>query len=433
MTNIARMRPETVGRQAPAFFTRAARGDATGRPMKAVIIGTGRVGCGFVGQVLRASGYEVVFLGREPSMLECLNKARRYYVHLVDGRSAERVVVDGVRAVSVQDADRAVQELAGAGLIATAVGSRNLPEVASLIAMSLRQRSAPANVIAFENSADAGRCLRNLVASQLPADFPVDKHGFSGAVLCRVISDWLRDKRTAGRLVVIGEPVTRFAVDGRALRAPLPAIEGMVVTNDFAAWFERKLYVFLAGHAVCAYLGFLRGHAHIHAAIADAEIRAAVIGAMREGQKGIAARYGSGFAGGEGFLRKIVSRFENSALNDSILRVAREPVRKLQPRDRLVGAARLAEAAGICPENLALGMAAALQFCHPADPISLTLRRDVELVGVDAVLRRVSGIKRGSSLGRLVAAACSRTGAITAAEPLSKPRVGYVGRPRVAA
>ena len=40
--------------------------------MRAVIVGTGRVGCGFVGPALRAAGYDLVFVGRNPVVVEHL-------------------------------------------------------------------------------------------------------------------------------------------------------------------------------------------------------------------------------------------------------------------------------------------------------------------------------------------------------------------------
>ena len=34
--------------------------------MRAVVIGPGRIGCGFAGHVLREAGYDVTFVGRPP-------------------------------------------------------------------------------------------------------------------------------------------------------------------------------------------------------------------------------------------------------------------------------------------------------------------------------------------------------------------------------
>ncbi|MFQ5859898.1 MAG: hypothetical protein ACE5LU_30245, partial [Anaerolineae bacterium] len=191
--------------------------------------------------------------------------------------------------------------------------------------------------------------------------------------------------------------------DGPSLRRPLPAIEGMIVANDYSAWIRRKLYIFSAGHATAAYLGYLKGYHYIHTAIRDPEIRAAVLAAMAEGQRGLAARYGPEVAGDERDLLDIVARFENAALNDPIVRVGRDPRRKLGAQDRLVGAARLAEKAGIRPVKLALAAAAAFCFYNPADPSAIDLHRRIETAGLGPVLQQISGLDPRWGLGRLVA------------------------------
>ena len=53
--------------------------------MRAVILGPGRIGCGFAGHLLHESGYELTFLAREPVMVEHLNRVRGYRLSLSDG------------------------------------------------------------------------------------------------------------------------------------------------------------------------------------------------------------------------------------------------------------------------------------------------------------------------------------------------------------
>jgi len=43
--------------------------------VRAAVIGPGRVGCGFVGKVLRDSGHEVIFVARDARLAEHLNQA----------------------------------------------------------------------------------------------------------------------------------------------------------------------------------------------------------------------------------------------------------------------------------------------------------------------------------------------------------------------
>ncbi len=368
--------------------------------MKAVVIGPGRIGCGFAGQLLRASGHEVSFLARNPALVDHLNRLQRYRVCLVGGVERREIVVDGVRAVSTADAESAVRELAAADLIVTAVGAGNLPRIAPLIAAGLQRRGTPVNTVAFENLSNAGPYLRQLVADHLPAGSALAGHGFSGSVVSRAVTERLGDPAGTEPLVFVGDPASTFAVSGPELHRPLPEIEGMIVTDDLAAWMKRKLYVFSAGHATCAYLGYLKGYHYIHTAIRDPEIRAVVLAAMREGQRGVAALYGPEFAGDESGLRLILARFENAALHDSITRVGRDPARKLAPEDRLVGAAQLAQRAGVRPARLGLAAAA---FCFdPDDPSAARLQSDIETAGLGPALRQVSGLDPRRGLGRLV-------------------------------
>jgi mannitol-1-phosphate 5-dehydrogenase len=255
--------------------------------MKAVIFGAGKIGCGFAGQLLRASGYELVFIGRSTEMIEQLNRRGVYEVNLMDGIRSQRILVDGVRSVPNSSTDEVAEEIAGADLVVTAVGPTNLPAVAPLIAKGLKIRKLPVNIIAFENLSNAGPFLRKLVVEELPQGFPIERFGFSGAVVSRAVTERRVDPET-GEVCFIADPPEQFIVDGGSLRAPFPGVQGMVVTDKFEAYIQRKLFTFSAGHAICAYLGHLKGYHYIHSAIRDPEIRRAVLAAMAEGQRGLA-------------------------------------------------------------------------------------------------------------------------------------------------
>ena len=68
------------------------------------------------------------------------------------------------------------------------------------------------------------------------------------------------------------------------------------------------------------------------------------------------------------YAKKELSRFSNLLLYDPIIRVAREPFRKLAPNNRLIGAAQLALFCGIVPENLIIGILSAFLYDKANDP-----------------------------------------------------------------
>jgi mannitol-1-phosphate 5-dehydrogenase len=370
--------------------------------MRAVVVGAGRIGCGFAGDLLDRSGYDLTFVTRSPAGADHLNRVGRYVVRLVGRRSIEERTVTLARAVHCSDAEAVAREIAGADVVATAVGPGRLAEVAPLIAAGLARRRTPVNVLAFENDTDPGARLRAVVAGTPGGDAVADRHGFSGALVPRVVSQMIGDRAGDDPLVFVGDPPNSFVVDVRRLVPPVPGIAGMVMTDDWAGWLYRKLYLFGAGHAMTAYLGHLKGYHYVHSAIRDPEIRATVRAAMAEGQRGVAARYGQAVAGGEADLDAILRRFENAALNDTIGRVGRDPRRKLAADDRLVGAARLAAAAGGSPEKLLFAVAAALCFADPVDVLAAELRREIARRGLDVILATVCGLEPSQGLGRVV-------------------------------
>jgi mannitol-1-phosphate 5-dehydrogenase len=369
--------------------------------MKAVVIGAGRIGCGLAGQLLRASGYDVTFITRNPEVAKNLNRNGGYHVLLTSATECHIVSVDGVKAVAASDGVAATAALTRADLIVTAVCSQNLPAIAPLIAQALSRRETPANVIAFENMPSVGECLRRLIASSMAEPGQVDRHGFSGAVISRMVTRRVGDPAQQTPLMFVGEAVEDVIVDGTALRAPLPKIRGMKLVDDYQPWVLHKLYTFSAGHATAAYLGWLKGYHYIHTAIHDPEIRKAVFKAMGEGQRGLAAKFGQEFASSRADLEAIVARFGNASLNDPIVRVARDPHRKLAADERLVGAGRLAEAAGAFPQQLALVTAAALCFSNSGDGKPCTAC--FEQSRAAETLNDICGLDAGHGFGRIVA------------------------------
>ncbi|HEX7288524.1 MAG TPA: 2-dehydropantoate 2-reductase N-terminal domain-containing protein [Candidatus Angelobacter sp.] len=368
--------------------------------MKAVVIGAGRIGCGLAGELLRASGYEVTFVTRDPRVVENLNRNGRYHVLLTSSRQSRKVTVDQVKALAIADEAAVVEALAQAEVIVTSVCSQNMGAIAPLIARGLALRTSPSNVLAFENMPSAGGCLRRLVVSYLPEGSDPDLHGFSGVVISRAVTRRLGDPAAEQPLTFIGDTIEDFVVERSALRGAIPAIKGMKLVDNYQAWALRKLYTFSAGHATAAYLGWLKGYHYIHTAIRDKEIREAVLTAMREGQRGLAAKFGEEFGGSPAELNAIVARFENAAINDPIVRVARDPERKLGSEERLVGAALLAEEAGVIPEQLAVVTAAALCFSSSGQAGQCTACYENSRAA--ETLNRICGLNAAHGFGRTV-------------------------------
>ncbi|MBM4459177.1 MAG: mannitol-1-phosphate 5-dehydrogenase [Chloroflexi bacterium] len=373
---------------------------------EAIIFGAGNIGRGFIGQLFSESGYRVVFVDVDRPLLDALNRRGAYTLRLVTNEEAGEVTVGPVRAIHAEDADQVGQAVACAEIGATAVGAAGLKHVAANVARGICRRAAegnplPLNLIICENLHGAAAIFRGMVQVHLAAgqhEFMAERIGFVDAVIARMAPALTPEMRQLDPSLMIVEPYKELPVDGDGFVGAPPTIVGMIPHTRFSFFTDRKLYIHNAGHAVLAYLGYLAGYEYGYQALADDEIYFQARGAMEESALALTRAYrppaGALLANVEDLLR----RFGNRALGDTVLRVGRDPIRKLARCDRLVGAALNAMAQGVQPVNLITGIVAALRFDHPADPIAGELQARLATDGIRRVLSEVCELPSGDLL-----------------------------------
>ncbi|GAH56240.1 unnamed protein product, partial [marine sediment metagenome] len=82
--------------------------------------------------------------------------------------------------------------------------------------------------------------------------------------------------------------------------------------------------------------------------------------------------------------------------------VGRDPIRKLSPTERLIGAANLTLEYRIIPENITRGIAAALFFNQEEDKEAVKLAELREKKGIDEVLKNICQIDPQGKLAQLI-------------------------------
>lgn len=376
----------------------------------AVIFGAGNVGRGFLGQLFSESGYTVVFVDVDRPLIAALNARRGYTIRLVDNDYAEEITISPVQALHAEETGMVAQTLLKADLAATAVGVRALPHIAPLVAAGIAQRAergikSPLNIIICENLKDAAATFRSMVAEHLsPAyhGYLQARVGFVDTVIGRMVPPPVPEVQTQDRSLIVVEPYKELPVDRRGFVGPVPEIVGLEPCDNFAAYTARKLYIHNCGHAMLGYLGHVRGHVFGYQALEDAAIRPLFERALAESKSGIVAAHGVEVGWLEAHIADLTRRFANRALGDTIFRLARDPLRKLGPTDRLVGAARLAEKVGVVPKALSWGIAAGYCFDDARDPLAVELQQRIASEGFDAVLADVSSIQADEPLAALV-------------------------------
>jgi len=168
-------------------------------------------------------------------------------------------------------------------------------------------------------------------------------------------------------LDVTVETFFEWVIDRTPFRGAEPAIPSATFVDDLAPYIERKLFTVNTGHAATAYFGYAAGLDKISDAMADAQVASRVRAVLQETKELLVAKHEFDAAAQEAYVEKILRRFSNPYLPDTVVRVGRAPLRKLSRHERFVGpAAELAER-GVQPSALLQAMAAALAFDDPGD------------------------------------------------------------------
>ncbi len=381
----------------------------------AVQFGAGNIGRGFMGQVLRESGFDTVFVDVSKTLVDDLNRRGSYPLRLLDAylQKARELTIDHFRALEADQENAVAEAIARARVVATAIGVANLEAISPLVAAGIQRRrerdAGPLDVYLCENMLGAAGLLAKHVVGRLDTSAGVWAHeniGFVGTSVARIVGGAGARLPDDDPLLVIADAHRDVPYDGQASRAGELGIEGFHPVNNFKAEVERKIFTHNLAHAGLAYLGYLRGHTYIHETFEDEFVRSVFDGALDETTEALLRRYRSDLDRAEHMeVRKDVRvRFGNPLLKDPITRVAKDPIRKLGHDDRIVGAAALCLSQGVTPNYIATVCGAALCYDYPGDPGAVRLQSMVEKTGVAEVLRQTSGIEPAGDFGRRVIA-----------------------------
>ncbi|EPQ50361.1 mannitol dehydrogenase domain protein [Gloeophyllum trabeum ATCC 11539] len=389
---------------------------------KAIHFGAGNIGRGFIGPLLVQSGYHVVFADVDAHIIDELNTKHSYQVHILDNASAaalddgqekkkqRRESVDSVSGVLTTHMDDVIKEFEDPAMqiVTTAVGPPVLAKIAPAIAQGLQGRRRAIgergvlNVIACENMVNQTTLLKDLVMQHLPDDDRAwaDAHvGWANCSVDRIVppADGLDGSNNP--LDVGVEDFYEWVVDERALKRDddvhMP-LAGMKLTQDLEGYIHRKLFTLNCGHAITAYLGYLKGYRTVDQAIRDPQIRDIVKGALEESGFALIRRHGFDEEEHREYIEKTLTRFENPNLKDDVNRVGRQPLRKLGREDRLLGPVYMAKEYQIPVSDLLRGIAAAFLYDIKDDPQSVELRQKIKDKGITKTVEEITGFEEGS-------------------------------------
>ena len=374
---------------------------------KAVHFGAGKIGRGFIAELLHDSGYEIIFGDVVDEIIDLVNKNHEYPLFLIDHNYEEKII-DHVSAYSnIKDEGKLIDEMCDAEIITTSVMATNLSKVAPLIARGLKKRleqgKEKAIVMACENAIMGTDILKKaILETRILTEEQIESIGvFPNTAVDRMVFGGVHNGKEG---IEVGDAF-ELVIEKNKLEDPnLEPIKGAEYVNDIMMYLQRKIYIINCGHAIAGYYGqVLKGYEIVQDSLRDSELLPQIREAMLESASALEKKYGFTHESLVEYMETMmIKRFTTPGVVDPISRVSREPIRKIAPNDRIMGPANNCEEYGLDNTYLLKGVACALKFQADGDLQAEELQNYIKDNGVEAAIVKYTGVKKDSHMYNVI-------------------------------
>jgi len=328
------------------------------RPL-GVIFGAGKVGRGFLAQLLNRAGWDFTLIDSHDKTVEKLQMNDGWEIYNLASGETERLKACEIMSTS----DDLSEVLGGADLILTSMGADHLVEWAQSIRRPLCQRLSNGciDLILAENHPRPAIAVRDaLLEGASPEEMGLIESNL-GVAQAQVLRSCIEPTSDQHPLTVQIQDHWILPLDGDALRTKI-TIEGFDLKPNFERELTRKLFTYNCVNAMVCYIGHLVGYEWLADAANNPTIAKLALQAGRESSAALVAAYGFDENEQHGWCNRALEKYQDKTIRDPIERNARDPNRKLGRFERLLGPIHLCKEHDLPYETLMIGVAAALRY-----------------------------------------------------------------------
>ena len=329
------------------------------RTPHAVIFGGGKVGRGFLAQLLSRSGWTFTLVEAHQETVNTLQKHGGWHTFNLATQETEWIEPQGVFHAS-QDLEKILDH---ADLILTSIGASHLQFWAQEIRNSLCKRleKGDLDLILAENHPRPAFAVRQALLQNASEEQEELIERRLGIAQAQVLRSCIEPLQTQHPLTVQIQDHWTLPLDGDALKTDF-SIQGFEKMPHFERELTRKLFTYNCVNAMVCYLGHLAGYEWLADAANDPRISAMALQAGQESSAALVAAYGFEPSEQKEWCERALAKYQDRTIRDPIERNARDPVRKLGRFERLIGPINLCKEHDLPHESLLVGVAAALQY-----------------------------------------------------------------------
>ena len=370
---------------------------------KAVHFGAGKIGRGFIAELLHDSGYEVVFGDVVDELVDLVNKEHEYPLFLIDHNYEEKIIDHVVAYSNIKNPEKLIDAMCEAEIITTSVMATNLPKVAPLITEGLKKRleqnQNKAIVMACENAMMGTDILKKaMIETNILSEEELDSIAvFPNTAVDRMVFGGVHNGKEG---IEVGDAYELVIEKNKLIDPNYEPIKGAEYVDDLMMYLQRKIYIINCGHAIAGYYGqALKGYEIVQDSLRDPELIPQIREAMLESASALEKKYGFTHESLVDYMETMmVKRFTTPGVIDPISRVSREPIRKIAPNDRIMGPANNCEEYGLDNTYLLKGVACALKFKSEGDAQAEELKNFIKENGVEEAIVKYTGVEKGSRM-----------------------------------
>ena len=380
--------------------------------MKAIILGAGRIGRGFVTELMTLNNIQVTFFDAMPAMVESLNREKEYTIHVLGNPDLDLRKTDVV-AYETSDTDKLAQCWQEADFVFTACGGKNLKSVGATLASAFKKMAAAgklhvSNIVTCENWIDPAKDLKEGILEKLSVQEAEEFEKYTGvseAVILCTGTGAPDPSKVANPMDTWVQNLRYLPIDRDRIKGEIPKLEYVEFVPAFGDLLKQKIYTNNTSVATVAYLGRLLGKTYVAESANDPQIEPILDGVYAEINQALVKGLGINEESQLAFSKRAKAKYTDPDIIDVVTRIGRDPIRKLGPEDRFIGPMTIAINAGVEPKNIALGCAAALYFENPEDESAVELAKMRREKGIDYILENVSKLDLNGPVAKEIKAA----------------------------
>lgn len=369
--------------------------------MRAVHFGAGKIGRGFIADLLHNTGYEITFVDVNEKLNAEMNQYHNYYLYVIQ-EDYRRREIDKVSALSpITQPEEVSKAIVDADLVTTAVIADNFPKIANNLAAGLKARldagKERVNVIPCENAFYCGVMLKEeLLKTGLLTEEELETiAAIPSTAVDRMVFAADRDGRDG---IDVGNTFELVIEKNKLADPDAEPIKDAEYTGNLDKYLERKLCVVNGGHTMSAYLACLMGYDIIQDYFKVPENTKLTRDMMLQAAAFIEKKHGFVHNEMVDYIDATIGRWSTPGVKDTIERIAKAPIRKLDPEDRMVKSAVECEKYGLANDLILKGIAAAFLYDVDGDEQAAEIKAYVEEYGIEKAVTHYTGIEAGSRI-----------------------------------